>query len=155
MRLVLLLALLCGCVQVAPTSSADRKALDAVRGAWHAAGLTDPGECGERIEVRRHDTIERYVAQCAGLRPGVYAHQARDSAGCLTTALRGALGKQIGVIEVAPGYHNDMGLVQHEWLHRASYCAWNDVDATHSRPAVWMAAGGAQSVQARARGPDN
>ena len=154
-RWYLLLMIVCSCAHVQKPSDADRKALDDVRGAWHAAGLPSPGECGKLVEVRRHDTLKSYVDACAGLHPGLFADGARHSAGCLTTAMRGGRGKQIGIIEIAPGHHDDMTLVQHEWLHRASYCVWGDVDAEHSRPAVWVAAGGAQSVQARARGPDN
>ncbi len=154
MRHLLVALLLCSCVHVAPPSSADRKALDDVRGAWQAAGLKDPGECGDFVEVRRHDTLKSYVDACAGRQPGLYAEDARHWAGCVTTAMRGGLSKQIAIIEIAPGYHDDMGLVQHEWLHRAAYCAWGDANASHSLPAVWTAAGGAQSVQARA-GPPN
>ena len=58
-------------------------------------------------------------------------------------------------IEIAPGYHDDMGLVLHEALHRLLDCAYGDPNSDHSNPRIWSAAGGASSVQTRARGPGN
>lgn len=155
MRALLFAAVaLASCVHTATITPGDRDALDRVRDAWHAAELQSPGNCGDLIEVRRHETIESYVDACDGLHPGLFGDSARGSAGCTTTALRGVTGRQVAIVHVAPRARADLGLVQHEALHRLSYCALGDADRQHSRPAVWEAAGGAASVQARARPPN-
>lgn len=152
-RWYVVLALVSACAHVQTPTTSDRSSLSAVRDAWHAAGLASPGRCGD-VEVIRHDTMGSYVDACAGLHPGIDSEAAKHSAGCLTTALRGVMGRQVGIIHVAPGYHDDLTIVAHEWLHRACYCAFRDTDALHSRADVWTAAGGATSVQSRVRPPN-
>lgn len=152
---LLALALLSACVHTTPLTPGDRDALDRVRDAWHAAQLGNPGNCGDLIEVRRHETIESYVDACDGLHPGLFGELARVSAGCTTTALRGVRGVQVAIVHVAPTYHADLGLVQHEALHRLSYCAYDNSDPAHTDARLWEAAGGASSAQARALGPPN
>lgn len=156
LRAALLALALCACVHGLPPGSADGRAVQAVEGAWRAAGLPGPGSCLDLVEVRRHDSLSRYVDACDGSRPGLYGPAARDSAGCLASAFRGVLGRPGWAVHMAPGYHDDPALVEHELLHALTHCrlrrAYNDpFDAGHSDPRVWEASGGASSVQARAR----
>ncbi len=149
-------ALLIGCAHVQTPSAADRSALDAVHVAWSQSGLPSPGACGDRVEVRRHQMIESYVDACDGMHPGLYGDAALHSAGCLTTALRGVMGREVAVVHVAPGYLTDPDIVGHEAIHALYECAYGNTDAQHSDPRAWTAAGGASSVQSRARsGPGN
>jgi hypothetical protein len=125
------------CVHSLPPSSPDAEAIRELEAAWGLAGLPALGTCLERIEVRRHDTRESYVDACDGMRPGLFGDAASKSAGCLTTELHGVMGTQVAVIEVAPGYHADMGLVQHEAAHRAYQCAFGHTDPLHRDARVW------------------
>jgi hypothetical protein len=143
LRLAALPALaLCACVHGLPPGSADAQAVSAVEGAWRASGLPKPGDCLELVEVRRHDSQSSYVDACDGGRPGLYGAAARDSAGCLTSALRGVLGRRVWVVNVAPGYESDAALLEHELRHALTYCHLNrprsdPFDAQHSDLRVW------------------
>lgn len=147
------------CMHDLPPDSPDHQALVDVKSAWDLASLPPLGDCLDRVEVVRHETKTAYVAECEGMSPGAGGRKlAEHSAGCLTYGLRGVLGKQVALINLAPGYHDDMGLVQHECLHHASACALgrrasDPFDSGHRDPRIWSAAGGATSVQARSSAP--
>lgn len=126
-----------GCLHSLPAGSADAEAIRELEAAWGLAELPALGDCLDHIEVRRHDTLKSYVDACDGMHPGLFADAAAKSAGCLTTALRGVMGTQVAVIQVAPAYHADMGLVQHEAAHRAYQCAFGHTDPMHRDPRVW------------------
>ncbi len=55
------------------------------------------------------------------------------------------------MLEIAPGYHHDVDLVQHEAIHALRECAYDDPDVAHSDARLWSAAGGATSVQSIAK----
>jgi len=142
-RLAALLALtLCACVHGLPPGSADGRAVSATEGAWRAAGLPGPGDCLELVDVVRHKSLQAYVDACDGGRPGMYGDAARDSAGCLTSALRGVLGRRVWLVHVAPGYESDAALIEHELRHALTAChlgrpASDPFDSGHSDQRVW------------------
>jgi hypothetical protein len=142
-RAALLALALSACVHGLPPGSADAQAVSAVEGAWLASGLPGPGDCLELVEVRRHDSRAGYVSQCEGLSPGAGSRDAaQHSAGCLTSELRGVLGKRVWVVHVAPGYHADPTIVGHELRHALTACHLDrprsdPFDAGHSDPRVW------------------
>jgi hypothetical protein len=144
-RLACLALLLCACLPP-PAESADRRALDAVCEAWRAAELPLHGRCLEYVEIVRHPTIEAYRAQC----------QIGHSAGCVRSEIHGMPARDYAQIHVAPGYHHDEGLVQHEALHwlilrgGVRVPGADEWDSQHSDPRVWES-GGPASVQQRAR----
>jgi hypothetical protein len=142
LRLALLALALSACVHGLPPDSVDGRAVSAVEGAWSRAGLPGPGDCLELVEVRRYDSLRRYVDACDGGRPGLYGAAARDSAGCLTVALRGVLGRRVWLVHVAPGYHADPEIVGHELRHALTACHLDrprsdPFDAGHSDLRVW------------------
>jgi hypothetical protein len=144
MRLAALIALtLCACAHGLPPDSVDAQAVSAVECAWRVSGLPGPGSCLDLVDVRRHDSRDGYVDQCEGLSPGAGSRDAaQHSAGCLTSELRGLIGKRVWVVHVAPGYHADAALVEHELRHALTYCHLDrprsdPFDAQHSDLRVW------------------
>lgn len=148
------------CTHNLPANSPDRRALAAVEQAWRASDLPDPGDCLERAQVKRYGTLEAYVAACDGGSPGMAeAFGVSKTSGCLTFALR-AFGSRAALIHVAPGFHEDMALLQHEAMHALTSCVMNRLptdpfDALHSERRIWTAASTdpavrAASVQTRA-----
>lgn len=142
LRFGLLICSLCACVHSLPRGSADGKTVAATEADWMASGLPGPGDCLDFVEVRRHESERAYVDACDGDRPDLHASAARESAGCLTSALRGFMGRRVWIVHIAPGYHADAGLVDHELRHALTIChlrrpANDPFDATHTDQRVW------------------
>jgi hypothetical protein len=147
LRAALLALALSACVHGLPPGSPDAQAVSAVEAAWRASGLPSPGDCLELVEVRRHQSLSAYVDACDGGRPGLYGAAARDSAGCLTSALRGVIGRRVWIVNVAPGYHTDPTIVGHELRHALTACHLDrprsdPFDAGHSDLRVWASPNG-------------
>ena len=150
-----LLALLAGCLHAPPLTTADGAAIQAVAGAWRAAELPALGDCATSIEVRRWRSKQAYVDQCTGPLADVYRAAAEHSAGCTDSESRGILGRDTYILELAPGFEADEGLVQHEALHAFVACSGlgppeDPYDTGHADRRLWEAVGGASSVQGRA-----
>jgi hypothetical protein len=142
MRIAALALTLCACVHGLPPGSPDAQDVSATEAAWVGAGLPGPGDCLELVEVRRHGAERAYVDACDGGRPGMYGAAARDSAGCLTVALRGVIGRRVWVVHVAPEFRHDPTIVGHELRHALTACHLtrprsDPYDANHSDPRVW------------------
>ena len=143
-RFAPLLLLLCACPRGVPDGSPDRKALDAVEDAWHDAGLPDLDDCLDDVTVARHKTKSTYVHACSNLHPGLFGEQAAASHACLLNK------PNVTEIHIAPDYHANLSLVQHEGLHAAYRCAYGHTDRWHLDARVWVDREQPDSVESRA-----
>lgn len=122
-------------------------ALEVVELAWDAAGIGDPGDCLDGTRVRWASDDADFLAHCRA--PVGYA------AACLTYRheQHGARVHAVPEPFLAPGQpllDTQGGAAVHEWLHALAACR-GDVDADHTSPRIWIAAGGDESAQGRAR----
>lgn len=155
-----LLVTLGACVHPLPEHSPDAQAIEAVQDAWHTSELERPkADCLKYVEVRRHSMNSSFEKDCAGLNPGM-VQGIEKAVGCITHTMAGPLSKSVLLIHLRPGYHDDMGLVQHEALHALYRCAYQHYDNSHADARVWTGASKdpavrAASVQSRALGAFN
>jgi hypothetical protein len=152
MKWIALAICLASCTPAPELAPDLRAAGAAVRQAWGSAGLPAPdqGRCDVgTFHVRTPDVAE-YERDCRG----VYLH----SYGCLvwTTTDAWFRYKTQPVVVVSPWWRAEPNIVIHELMHAYTRCAGlrpgqDPGDSQHTDVRVWSGAGGADSVEARAR----
>jgi hypothetical protein len=140
-----LVLLLVGCARP-ELSEHDARTVALTEEAWEDQGLPGTGSCSP-LEVVRHSSLNSYANACSRGFPAFYKEKAKRTAGCTRSKMSGLLSERSYVIHIAPGYHEDDGLVVHETLHYLTHCTklgrLPDIfDAAHAHELVWR--GGAE-----------
>lgn len=150
--LAVFVALCSGCaatLRPANLPDHERAAVNAAIAGWREAGLPSTDGCLlEYARVLHTTTATEFTRRCFPWKP-------EGAASCISQDVsKGFVGKAIPVIVLRPGLTVDANgePIIHELDHKAYSCVYGGMgDPGHDSPRVWVAKGGEQSAQGRAR----
>ena len=126
----------------------ERSAGACLERAWNSSGLPSPskGRCDVSSFSVRIDSPESFVEDCRTAPSSAYACTS------WTTDSRLFFYRETPVVVIAPWWHSEPTVIQHELIHAYAQCSGisPDGDARHKDARLWSSAGGSSSIQSRA-----